>query len=69
MKKQVGGALESNHAIQTVLGFEESYCSRKWQPGLTQDHLQNAGLGLQNNKWVLDLLKGGTYLIGFQNLF
>jgi glycosyltransferase A (GT-A) superfamily protein (DUF2064 family) len=38
-------------------------------PGLTQDHLQNAGLGLQNNKWVLDDCKGGTYLIGFQNLF
>jgi glycosyltransferase A (GT-A) superfamily protein (DUF2064 family) len=36
-------------------------------PGLTQDHF--AGLGLQNNKWVLDLIvKGGTYLIGFQNL-
>jgi glycosyltransferase A (GT-A) superfamily protein (DUF2064 family) len=33
-------------------------------PGLTQDHLQNAGPGLQNNKMGFELtVKEGTYLI------
>ncbi|MFT5964622.1 MAG: glycosyltransferase A (GT-A) superfamily protein (DUF2064 family) [Flavobacterium sp.] len=54
-------------AIQVVFekGFEKVIIVGNDSPGLTIHHLQNACLGLQNNKWVFgpDCI-GGTYLIG-----
>jgi glycosyltransferase A (GT-A) superfamily protein (DUF2064 family) len=68
-KTQVGECFgdKFSHAIQAVFekGFEKVIVVGNDSPGLTQDHLQNAGLGLQNNKWVFGPdCKGGTYLIG-----
>jgi glycosyltransferase A (GT-A) superfamily protein (DUF2064 family) len=56
-----------SHAIKAVFekGFEKVIVVGNDSPGLTQHHLQNAHLGLQNKKWVFGPdCKGGTYLIG-----
>jgi glycosyltransferase A (GT-A) superfamily protein (DUF2064 family) len=56
-----------SHAIQSVFdqGFEKVIVIGNDSPGLTAKHLQNACLGLKNNKWVFGPdCRGGTYLIG-----
>jgi len=68
-KTQVGVSFgdKLSHAIQAVFekGFEKVIVVGNDSPGLTQHHLQNACLGLQNKKWVLGPnLKGGSYLLG-----
>jgi glycosyltransferase A (GT-A) superfamily protein (DUF2064 family) len=68
-KTQVGLSFgdKLSHAIQAVFekGFEKVIVVGNDSPGLTQHHLQNAQLALQNKKWVFGPdCKGGTYLIG-----
>jgi glycosyltransferase A (GT-A) superfamily protein (DUF2064 family) len=68
-KTQVGDCFgdKLSHAIQAVFekGFAKVIVVGNDSPGLTQHHLQNACLGLQNKKWVLGPdCKGGSYLIG-----